>query len=177
MAFDNGNMSGDRNEWARRVIARTADNTPDQIMPDESAKVANALALARLNETPVDMVKRLRGMNSSTATTIKPQTSVFEAPAILDKSPRVIERPLENDTVDLSGISFNDTFAAARRAGLKAFTWKGNRYNTNLATEVGVGAVQNPVTTQSSEKSKIYPILPNNYRDRYAHVEPNKVYM
>ena len=159
MAFDNNNMSGDRNEWARRMIARSADNTPDQILPDESTRAANSLALARMNETPVDMFKRLHG--TAPAAQAASNVRITNTP--------VMEQPVEENVPGVDNFSFNDTFAAARRAGLKEFGWRGKRYNTNLASsEQLYPIIQTPTqTNQQILQETPNPMLKSRLNDPY----------
>lgn len=153
LSFDNNNMTGDRNQWARSVIAGRLQTPKD----------------TAVTSTPT----------LSFSSLIKPQIPLTEQFTIPNMSPRVIERPVEDDNIDLSGISFRDMFAAARKSGVKEFDWNGKQYSTNLATG-GVGAVQNPAivattentTTPNSEESKTYPVL----KPRYDSTEVNKVF-
>ena len=153
MTHTNSNLAGNRNDWAKNVIAGKLQESKEDIMP---------------TATPT----------SSFASLIKPEIPLTEQFTIPNMSPRVIERPVEDDNIDLSGISFRDMFAAARKSGVKEFDWNGKRYNTNLAT--GVGAVQNPAivattentTTPNSEESKTYPAL----KPLYDPTEVNKVF-
>lgn len=108
MAFDNNDVTGDRNQWARSVISRSNEAPKETVMP---------------TATPT----------SSFDSLIKPEIPLTEQFTIPNMSPRVIERPVEDNSADTSGISFRDTFAAARKAGVKEFNWNSKRYNTNLA--------------------------------------------
>lgn len=144
MSFDNNNMTGDRNQWARSLIARRPNDPQLAEMP---VKI------------PVEPVEDF-----------KPINAVFNRPTPkMEIQPLTPVKPLKSlpgmDT--RRGDTFDQAFAAARKAGVSEFSWNGNRYNTNLAGEERVDVAQKPVTTvitesittPSSEKSKIYPIL------------------
>lgn len=113
MSFDNNNMTGDRNQFARNVIA--GRQLPSQIpsMP-QSNPIADMVKSAFANETPYGMISRLHNPVSQTI-----DVSGFEE---------------FNPQVDYRG-SFDQAFAFARKRGDKEFGWNGNRFNTNLAGE------------------------------------------
>ena len=113
MSFDINNLDGNRNQFARSVIARN---------PNEPAFV---------EETPIEMP----------AEDFKPIAAAFNRPTPkMEVQPLIPVKPVLESLPGMDsrrGGTFDQAFAAARKAGVKEFNWNGKRYNTNLAGDVG----------------------------------------
>ena len=150
MSFDVNNLDGNRRQFARQTIARGNER------PVVESEISNLVTSAFNRETPYGMMSRLHN----------------QVPQTIETSDMVYTTP----EVDYRG-TFNQAFAAARKAGVSEFGWNGKRYNTNLA---GAAVAQKPVTvattenttTPNSEESKTYPAL----KPLYDQTKVNKIF-
>ena len=85
----------------------------------------------------------------------------FDQPEILQNTPVIAKRIEYKPKYK----TFGEAFAAARKAGLKEFKWKGKNYNTNIANntptipEVPIDIADSNVEVQDD----FYPLLPKWY--------------
>lgn len=85
----------------------------------------------------------------------------FAQPEILQNTPVIAKRIEYKPKYK----TFGEAFAAARKAGLKVFKWKGKSYNTNIANntptipEVPIDIADSNVEVQND----FYPLLPKWY--------------
>lgn len=67
--------------------------------------------------------------------------------------------------------TFAKAFSAARKAGKKAFTWNGKRYNTKVATDTPKSA---PVPTPRPSATKVVTTSPKARGEREAFIASEK---
>ena len=80
--------------------------------------------------------------------------------------------------MNYDGMSFKNAFAAARRAKLGTFNWRGKQYSTDLASEKTLPAAQTTMEAPSVAPEPTVaavPVLPSEPMDRIAEgIEPYK---
>lgn len=126
MSFDINGLDGNRRQFARQTIARSNEQ------PIAESEISNLVSTAFSKETPYGMMSRLHN----------------QVPQTIETSDMVYTTP----EVDYRG-TFNQAFAAARKAGVSEFGWNGKRYTTDLAKNDGW---RSPEPGYSNEYWKYY---------------------
>lgn len=84
----------------------------------------------------------------------------FAQPEILQNTPVIAKRIEYKPQYK----TFREAFAAARKAGLKEFEWKGKSYNTNIAKTPIIPEVPIDIADSNVEvQDDFYPLLPKWY--------------
>ena len=138
------------NAWYNQVLAlrRNSDLRGKELRDQAYRNIATSFIKDPMN----------RQLTAEPVTVMTTQPSFNGAPAILPLRERAKAATPQYKT-------FGEAFAAARKAGLKVFEWKGKNYNTNIANntptipEVPIDIADSNVEAQDD----FYPLLPKWY--------------